>query len=109
MHPFNDNIRRVSDYLIHRRIALKPHHQPTGKTVHRSGTISHKGELIKGPELPAPHALMIAQLSPDPGYLLLYLDETGEEITDTYHDSLEEALDQAKWEFNVKPDEWDVS
>lgn len=52
---------------------------------------------------------MIAQLLPDPGYYLLYLDESGEEITDTYHDSLEKALDQAKWEFNVEPDEWDVS
>ena len=51
---------------------------------------------------------MIAQLSPDRGYYLLYLDEAGEEITDTYHDSLEQALDQAKWEFNVEPDEWDV-
>ena len=32
---------------------------------------------------------MIAQLLPDPAYCLLYMDESGEEITDTYHDSLE--------------------
>jgi hypothetical protein len=50
---------------------------------------------------------MIAQLLPDPGYLLLYLDEDGEELTDTYHESLEKALDQANWEFNIEPDEWD--
>lgn len=99
----------MSEYQIHRRIRLQPHHQPTGKTRHTSGTISENGELIRGPELPAPHALMIAQLSPDPGFYLLYLDESGEEITDTYHDTLENALDQATWEFNVEPDEWDVS
>ena len=96
-------------YLIHRRITLKPKHRPTGNTVHRSGIISDEGELIKGSELPAPHSLMIAQLLPDPGYLLLYLDEEGEEITDAYHESLEQALDQATWEFNVEPDEWDVA
>ena len=28
------------------------------------------------------------------------------EITDTYHDSLEKALDQAKWEFGIEVDEW---
>ena len=98
----------MSDYLIHRTIALKPHHRPTGNTRHRSGYLTEEGELIKGPDLPAPHALTIAQLLPDRGYYLLYLDEAGQEITDTYHDSLEEALDQAKWEFTVEPDEWDV-
>src|SRR5688500_12298327 len=99
----------MSDYLVHRRITLQLQHRLTGKTRHREGYISDEGELIRGPDLPAPHALMIAQLSPDPGYLLRYLDEDGEEITDTYHDSLEQALDQAKLEFNVEPDEWDVS
>jgi hypothetical protein len=99
----------MSEYLIHRRITLKPHHRSTGRTRHTSATISDEGELILGPELPPPHALMIAQLLSDPGYYLLYLDEDGEEITDTYHESLEKAVNQAKWEFNVEPDEWDVS
>jgi hypothetical protein len=95
------------EYLIHHLITLKPHHRPTGNTRHPSGTISDEGELIRRPELLQPHALMIAQLLPDPGYLLLYLDEDGEEITDTYHESLEKALDQANWEFNIEPNEWD--
>jgi hypothetical protein len=97
------------DYLVHHIITLKPHHRPTGRTRHTSATISDEGELIPGPELLPPHSLMIAQLLPDPGYYLLYLDENGEEITDTYHESLEKVLDQAKWEFGVEPDEWDVS
>jgi hypothetical protein len=50
---------------------------------------------------------MIAQLPPDEGFYLLYLDANGDEITDTYHESLEKALSQAKWEFNVEVDEWE--
>lgn len=96
----------MSDYLIHRRLALKSHHVPTGKTRHIQATLGPEG-LIPGPELPAPHELVIAQLPPDEGYYLLYLDEKGDEITDTYHESLEKALAQAKWEFDVDVEEWE--
>ncbi len=99
----------MSDYLVHRRIKLKPHHVPTGKTRHTQGAWSDDEGLVRGAELPAPHELMIAQLPPDRGYYLLYLDENGNEITDTYHDSLEKALAQAKWEFDIDPDEWQVT
>lgn len=98
-----------ADYLIHRRIVLKPHHVPTGKTRHTIGVLSDDKGIIPGPELPAPHELIIAQLPSDPGYYLLYLDERGNEINDTYHESLEKALDQAKWEFNVEFDEWQTT
>ena len=53
-----------------------------------------------------PHELVIAQLPPDEGFYLLYLDGEGNEITDTYHDSLDKAVDQAKWEIGVDTDEW---
>ena len=96
----------MSDYLVHRRITLKSHHTPTGKTRHFQGSLGDDG-LVRGPELPAPHALVIAQLPPDEGYYLLYLDVNGTEITDTYHESLEKALSQAKWEVNVEVEEWE--
>ena len=41
------------------------------------------------------------------GYYLLYLDSEGNELTDTYHDTLESAFDQAEWEFRVQPAEWE--
>ena len=95
----------MSDYLIHRQIALQEHHKPTGKTRHTEGVLTPEG-VVPGTELPTPSRLTIAQLPPDEGYYLLYLDDQGNEITDTYHESLEDALAQAKWEFDVDPDEW---
>jgi len=96
----------LSDYLLHRQIRLKPHHTATGKTKHYQSSFSSQG-LERGPELQTPHQLTIAQIPPDQGYYLLYLDEEGNEITDTYHDSLEAALAQAEWEFNVGAHEWE--
>jgi hypothetical protein len=37
------------------------------------------------------------------------LDSSGNEITDTYHDSLEDALAQANWEFDIEFDEWQTA
>src|SRR5689334_23034982 len=96
----------MSEYLIHYRIRLKPQHHPTGKTRHTEGYLLTES-IVRGAELPTPSELVIAQLPPDDGYYLLYLDNTGSEITDTYHDSLEKALEQAKWEFDVEPGEWE--
>jgi hypothetical protein len=71
-------------------------YRATGFTVHRRGE----------DELPKPTALSIAQVSPDPGYYLLYLDDEGEEMTDTYHDDLDAAFGQANAEFGVLKEDW---
>lgn len=82
-----------------RRIRLsKTRHKPTGRTHHYHGDF----------ELPVPNELRIVQYDSDPGFYLLYLDEVGNELTDTYHESLAEALRQAKWEFEVGLHEWEV-
>jgi hypothetical protein len=52
--------------------------------------------------------LRIAQYPSDPGFYLLYCDGDGREMTDTYHDSLEEAMAQAEWEFETKEGEWEI-
>jgi len=38
----------------------------------------------------------------------LYLDAEGNELTDTFHDTLDGALAQAEFEFGAKPNEWEV-
>ena len=79
-----------------RQIRLGAHHRPTGKTRHFRG----------GKELSVPVYLQIVRISGDLGWYLLYLDDEWRELTDTYHESIEAALEQAKWEFGVKPEEW---
>lgn len=78
------------------RFKLTSAHRPTGKTRHFDGN-----EL-----LPPPKELRIVQYSSDPGYYLLYCDESGNQITDTYHFSVKDAMDQAEFEFGITADEW---
>jgi hypothetical protein len=59
--------------------------------------------------LPPPAELRIVQYPNDPGFYLLYYDRDGQEMTDTYHDSLEEAMAQAEWEFEARKGEWEVT
>jgi hypothetical protein len=39
-------------------------------------------------------------------YNLIHLDENGDEMTDTFHESIEDALSQADFEFRIKPSDW---
>jgi hypothetical protein len=87
----------MTDYTLLQKVQLKPSlHQPTGKTKHFHGN----------QECPLPHELRIIQYHGNKGFYLFYCDLHGIEFTDTYHEILEDALDQAEWEFNVKPNEW---
>jgi len=82
------------------RVKLQPHHMPTGNTKHWLGS---PDGLRK--EFPSFVRLEIAQWKEDSGFYLLYYPETGHG-TDTWHQSLEDAMHQAEFEFKVKPDEW---
>lgn len=50
--------------------------------------------------------LEIRAYNTDPGTYLIYLDENRRELNDTYHDSVELAMEQATFEFGVVPSEW---
>ncbi|WOI54505.1 hypothetical protein [Parvularcula sp. LCG005] len=51
--------------------------------------------------------LRIVSFPPDTGFYLLYFDECGNELTDTLHETLADALDQAKREFDIDLAAWD--
>jgi hypothetical protein len=70
------------------------------------GTTGRARHARNGEPLPTPAALNIVQYASDPGFYLLYLDNDGHELTDTYHDSLSEAMAQAEWELAVTPRQW---
>ncbi len=87
-----------------RLVRLGSSHHPTGVTRH------YRDKQL----LPPPAELQIARHdtvwkgSPRAEFYLFYLDEAGNEMTDTYHETLEEAMVQAEREFQVKPDEWEI-
>ena len=85
----------MSDYILLMKVDLSSY-EATGKTKHFYGSM----------ELSKPDELRIVQYHGDSGFYLFYCDKSGEEVTDTYHDTMESAFKQAEWEFNVKPDAW---
>jgi hypothetical protein len=56
-------------------------------------------------EFPPFVSLVIAQYLGDSGYYLLHLCEDGKG-TDTWHQSLDDALHQAEYEYEVKREDW---
>jgi hypothetical protein len=87
----------MKQYIIIAEVNLLPSHQPTYKTRHYRHNV----------EIPLPSKLRIVQYPDDSGYYLLYLDHSSQELTDTYHDSMTDALSQANFEFQVSADDWD--
>jgi len=51
-------------------------------------------------------SLAIATYPGDAGYYLFYCDADGQELTDTWHETEDDALGQAEFEFRVQPHEW---
>jgi len=85
----------VGEATIVREVALARHHVATGKTRHyRDGAL-----------LDRPVRLIIVRFSD--GYNLIHLDSQGGEMTDTFHETVDEAMDQASFEFSIKPEEWE--
>lgn len=86
-------------------LRLRPQHRPTGFTRHYYGFAD--GSRV---EVPLPVSLRIVQYAGDePRAYLFYCDDSGEEMTDTLHDSVDEAMDQAEAEFGVRRHEWDLA
>src|SRR6202047_3181974 len=83
-----------------KRVLLGQQHLSPGRTVHR---ISDSKGIRSFPPF---KSLVIAHYPESTGYYLFHLCADGPG-TDTWHDSLEDALHQADYEFEVKPDEWE--
>lgn len=75
----------------------------TGAANHYFGKIV-EGELVRVSTIPDPSWVEIHEEGG--GYYLFRYDGTGKCLTDTWHPTLEEAKGQAKFEFEISPDEW---
>ena len=74
-----------------------------GNTRHAQGHIDGDHVVDDG-ALPTPAWV---QIEPDgDAYLLLYLDANGDSITDTWHQTLDDAKGQAEFEFGTTEKDW---
>jgi hypothetical protein len=57
------------------------------------------------------NAFVELEIAVCPGESSCYLFHTSADgqMTDTWHESVEDALDQAEWEFGVLPDDWSTT
>lgn len=75
----------------------------TGKTRHSIGTLVD-GVPTPVEDLPMPEWVEISQ--EDGAYYLYHLDAEGVCFADTWHQTLDEAKQQASFEFGIEPEEW---
>lgn len=85
----------MATYIIEKFAVLTAMHKPTGRTRHFDGG-------LLGPAF----SLAIVCYTDAHGFYLLYFDAEGREMTDTFHATIEEAMTQAKWEYEVAPSDW---
>jgi hypothetical protein len=82
-----------------KKVTLKAHHLSPGRATH---TLADSAGLRSFPTFTS---LAIAQYAGEPGYYLVHICDDNLQ-TDTWHNTLEDALHQAEWEFGVQPAEW---
>ncbi len=85
----------MSAFIALKRVVLTDHHLRPGRTRH----------TMNGTDFPPFVSLEIAQFPNDSGFYLLHICATGE-VADTWHETLEDAMHQAEFEFGVQEDEW---
>jgi hypothetical protein len=84
------------EYEVLHEIVLDARHGATGATRHfRDGRL-----------LPPPSKLQIVRFPGDDAVHLVHLDPNDCEQTDTWHESVEDAREQARLEFGVEGKHW---
>lgn len=81
-------------------VRLSGEHEPTGFCRHLTHGEEWKGGMFK------PFELQITGSKPGDGFLLLYLDDDGGGLADTWHESIADAQKQAELEFGIEADDW---
>ncbi|MGH2956951.1 MAG: hypothetical protein ACRDL6_08160 [Solirubrobacterales bacterium] len=79
-----------------RRVTLREHHRPRGR-VHY---------FFEGKEIAKPAALEIVS-APGGACHIIYLGSGQEELTESWHPTVDAALFHAKGEYGIEPEEWE--
>ncbi|HMP04412.1 MAG TPA: hypothetical protein PKC45_18125 [Gemmatales bacterium] len=69
------------------------------------GNLVGQGELVRNEPLPVPSKVVIEVEDSDSIYLERFAGD-GTFAGDTWHSCIEEAFDQARYEFGIERDEW---
>ena len=77
-------------------VTLGDRHRWTGRTRHYAG-----GRLVERPA-----RLVIVASDAAAGCRLLHLDARGAEMAGSFHATPEDAMDQARWEYEVEAEDW---
>ena len=77
----------------------------TERTTHTLGILGSNGPETTS-ELPV--AVRVEIVAADDGIFLLRFDKDGEFCGDTWHQSIEEAKEQACFEFNISASDWNT-
>ncbi len=93
-------VRRTGDAMKLRANAVKV----TSAMVHRSAKLV-KGAVVPGAQLPAPAKIEIDAVRSG-GVYLYHHDAAGRCIADTWHANLDEAKEQARFEFEIEAADW---
>ncbi|MEO9801724.1 MAG: hypothetical protein ABJF04_00685 [Reichenbachiella sp.] len=72
-------------------------HTSTGATVH----------TVDGEQMEQPAFLAICKYEQDEGIYLFYCNRTFNPMNDTYHESIEQAIEQAEFEFEGTKNTWE--
>ena len=88
----------MNHFTVQKRVALTSH-RSTGRTRH----------FVEGQLADRPAALKIVSYQDGSGVYLIHFDAAGEEVTDTFHETVADAMAQAEFEFGVADSEWSDS
>lgn len=80
--------------------------RPTGATKHSYGQVIDE-DVVPGPPMEPFAALAIGQYADDSAYYLLYLNADWDEVTDTWHKTLDDAMHQAEFEYERISAKWE--
>lgn len=89
----------MAEFMALKRVFLNPHHhQPpsVGATIHASGMVRPRAPFVE---------LRIARYQGEEPCYLFHIAANGES-TDTFHESLHDALKHAQNVYGVRPTEW---
>ncbi|WP_051908276.1 hypothetical protein [Candidatus Odyssella acanthamoebae] len=70
------------------------------------GAIKTK-HMVYGKVMTKPYQLQIIQYPGEKNVYLFYCDKEGHEITDSFHENIQDAMSQAEWEFDIRESDWE--